>query len=167
MTGLFSLTYGNIAVSALIICGIAALTTLAGRVVWYRIRVALDDHYYPPQRPELPDGYDDSRESMEKLADSLRDSPDRQHSWPNIAPLLIESGPATADPAAYPLSLAPDLDEDQAPTDPSGRHAEAEGRVSVDEVTGYVRLAAVIPDPVDDERALAVVASVSGVDGAS
>lgn len=50
MTGLFSLTYGNIAVCALIICGIAGLFGLAGRVVWYRIRVALDDHYYPPTR---------------------------------------------------------------------------------------------------------------------
>lgn len=76
MTGLFSLTYGNIAVSALIICGIAALFSLAGQVVWYRIRVALDDHYYPPQRPVLPDGCDASRDSMEDLADSLRGYPD-------------------------------------------------------------------------------------------
>lgn len=58
MTGLFSLTYGNIAVSALIVCGIAALFGLAGRVVWYRVKVALDDRFYPP-RPELLDEYAD------------------------------------------------------------------------------------------------------------
>lgn len=168
MTGLFSLTYGNIAVSALIICGIAALTTLAGRVVWYRVRVALDDHYYsaaPEMLDECADDVPDAYAGHARLADDIDLPGDRGHSWPNMAPLLEETGRAD-NPAAYPLSLAPDLDEDQAPTDPSGRHAEAEGRVSVDEVTGYVRLAAVIPAPVDDERALAVVASVSGEDGA-
>lgn len=39
-----------------------------------------------------------------------------------------------------PVPTFPDLDEDQHPADPSGAHAEATGRVSVDDVTGYVRL---------------------------
>lgn len=74
MTGQFSLTYGNIATSALIICGIAALFGLAGRVVWYRVRVALDDHYYPA-RPELLDEYADG-EDLTAVMDGLREYPD-------------------------------------------------------------------------------------------
>lgn len=130
------------------------------------------DHMRHHARPQLVDEYADdvpdqpySDRDYTLLADEIGLPGDREHSWPNIAPLLIETGP-TDNPAAYPLSLAPDLDEDQAPTDPSGKHAEGEGRVSVDEVTGYVRLTARIPDAMDDTAALAVVAAVSGEDGA-
>jgi hypothetical protein len=125
--GLFSLTYGNIAVSALIVCGIAAMFTLAGRVVWYRVKVVLDDHYYPP-RPELLDEYADHA----RLADEVGVRGDRAD---------LESKEADEpNPNGFP-----DLDEDEDPQDPAGRHAPGEGRLTIDPATydpatGYAML---------------------------
>ena len=53
----------------------------------------------------------------------------------------------------------PDLDEDQHPRDPAGAHAPAEGRVTVDEVTGYARIGGPLP--------VAILPLLSGQDGAA
>lgn len=175
MTGLFSLTYGNVAMAALIVCGIAALTTLAGRVVWYRIRVALDDHYYPP-RPELLDEYADHARLADEVGvrgDRTEVAPEDEPSWPGKAPhqpptrhlfalaeqaVVFGDNPARFDMTGYHSTSGVISTPPETAAETSGRHALIQGD---DTATGLM------PAVVDDDGAMAVLAVVSGGDGAT
>jgi hypothetical protein len=156
IAGVTDFSLGQLAVVGLLAVGLVLL----GRLGWIVIDLTVDAmHRHDEPEPELLDEYADHA----RLADDIALPGDREHSWPNMAPLLNDDPfPAPAEPAGYP-----DLDEDTVTDNaPAGHHAPAPGRVSVDQVTGYARLAAVVSAPVDDTQAMAAVAAVSGEDGA-
>ncbi len=146
---------GDVAVLGLLAVGLFLL----GRLGWIVIDLAIDT-MRRGAAPELLDEYSDDIPNhgyaafdTAAIADAVELPGDREHYWPHkVIP---------------PVNGYPDLDEDEHPAEPSGQHAPAPGRMSVDEVTGYARLHAVIPAPVDDTAALAVVAAVSSQDGQS
>lgn len=156
IAGVTDFSLGQLAVAGLLAVGLVLL----GRLGWIVIDLAIDA-MHRTATPELLDGYADTSFDTD-LADAVDLPGDREHSWPHKVIPPIDDFPAPAEPVGFP-----DLDEDQQPANPSGRHSDAPGRVSVDQVTGYVRLAAVIPAPVDDTVAMAAVAAVSGQDGPS
>lgn len=150
IAGVTDFSLGQLAVAGLLAVGLVLL----GRLGWIVIDLAIAAmHWHNVPAPYVGSDTD--------LADAVDLPGDREHSWPHkVIPPVNDDFPAPAEPIGFP-----DLDEDQQPANPTGRHSDAPGRVSVDQVTGYVRLAAVIPAPVDDTQAMAAVAAVSGQDG--
>lgn len=127
----------------------------------------------------------DRRDPIERLADSLHDdpppyvgfdttteiAPEDEPIWDEKAPLKLvpyhfalaeQAVVLGGDPAQFDLpgvlndGFGNPYPADATPEETSGRHARVDGD---DTATGLM------PVVVDDERALAVVASVSGVDG--
>lgn len=146
---------GQTAVLGLLVVGLVLL----GRGGWIALDLWVDSlrrHHEASVAHEYAAFYDKPAASFDThLADAVGLPGDREHSWPGMAPMLDDE-PTHYDLHAV-LTVAGSLPEHPAET--SGRHARVDG--DNDTPTGL------IPPVVDGPDALAVVAAVSGQDGAA
>jgi len=166
IVGMTTINAGDLAMVGLLVVGMVLL----GRLGWLLIDLLAAGMHHADGRELLDEyaddiapyaGFDDDT----VIADVVGLPGDRQHTWSGMAPLLDDGPRPLDDPAVFQLDSVPDVIDGA--VGPCGRHCVAEGRVSVDEVTGYVKTAALIPTPVEDTQTMAAVAAVSGQDGAA
>lgn len=121
----------------------ALVSVSAATIDTILIHAALDTR---PVRAQYRDEYADHA----RLADEVDLPGDREHSWPNMAPLL-NGAPPNVSTGYHPASGSISDTPPETAAETSGRHALTES----------------MPAVVDDEGAMAVLAVVSGGDCAT